>query len=698
MKRSAWRSILVVLGLGLVGLGTPAAAPATAGDPLFVFTPVPEPRQPPKPPPWGYLEGPCGLAVDAAGNFYVADHYHDAVGVFSSATKYLNTQLTPVDPLSGPCGLALDSTGRLYVDSYHRSVARFTPSLYPTTFAAPAVFGPPTTIDSAYPTGVAVDPAGDSVYVVARSYVAVYGPSGAPIEVGGEPLRLGAGSLGDGYGVAVSDFPATAGRAYVPDAADDTVKVYDPAVDVVDPVAVIDGQDIPGGGFVSLRDSAIAVDRVSGNVYVADNLQPQVAAEPEAAIYVFAPSGTYLGRLKYNVVDAEPPGLAVDNSAGETQGRVYVTSGNTELASVYAYPPGAETDVAMPATLRLAIATGGTGAGFITSKAAGIAECVTTCGAEVRAGAEVTLTATPDRGSAFAGWTGGGCRGTGPCIVTMDEATSLRAEFEALPPSPAPSSGLAGSEAQSSEVTQRRALRLSVGGKLSPRRLPRDGVAPIAVSVAWKIATTDSSAVPQLKKLRIEINRRGRFQYAGLPICPYDRIQPASTARALTACRSALVGQGSFEAEVAVAGQEAYVTGGRLLVFNGRRQGKPVLLGQVYSPRPFATSFVIVFAMDQLQRGPYGMALTASLPPALASWGNLTAIDMSLSRRYSFEGKRRSYISAGCPAPEGFPGAVFPLARTTFGFVGGETLASTLTRSCRVRSPDAGGRAPKIAD
>jgi hypothetical protein len=58
---------------------------------------------------------------------------------------------------------------------------------------------------------------------------------------------------------------------------------------------------------------------------------------------------------------------------------------------------------------------------------------------------------------------------------------------------------------------------------------------------------------------------------------------------------------------------------------------------------------------------------------------------MRLSRRYSYRGRRHSVLSAGCPAPEGFPGAVFTLARTTFGFAGGTKLVSALTRECRVR-------------
>lgn len=235
------------------------------------------------------------------------------------------------------------------------------------------------------------------------------------------------------------------------------------------------------------------------------------------------------------------------------------------------------------------------------------------------------------------------------------------------------------------EVAQRGNLRVSVAGKLSPRSLPRTGLAPIAVSVGGEVTTTDASRPPQLQGLQIEINRHSRLDYAGLPTCPYDSIQPASSSRALSACHSALVGQGSFDADIALAGQEPYPTHGRLLLFNGRSNGKTVLFGQIYSPRPFATSFVIVFSIQRLSGDTYGTALAASLPSALGSWGNLTGIRLTLSRRYDYRGTRRSYLSAGCPAPKGFGGVSFPLARTSFRFAGGPKLTSTLVRSCRVR-------------
>jgi hypothetical protein len=234
------------------------------------------------------------------------------------------------------------------------------------------------------------------------------------------------------------------------------------------------------------------------------------------------------------------------------------------------------------------------------------------------------------------------------------------------------------------EVAQHGNLRVSVSGELRPRSLPRTGSAPIAVSIGGRIATTDGSAPPQLQQLQIEINRHGRFEYGGLPVCRISQIQPASNARALSACRPALVGEGKFSGTVALPGSaEPFPMQGPLLLFNGRSHGRPVLLGHIYSAHPFTTSFVITFAIDQASHGQYGTTLTADLAKALGPKRSLTDIEMTLSRRYRYRGASRSYISAGCPAAKGFPGATFPLARTRFSFVGGIGLTSVLTRSCR---------------
>ena len=102
----------------------------------------------------------------------------------------------------------------------------------------------------------------------------------------------------------------------------------------------------PPGGFASLHDSAIAVDSATGEIYVLD---AKGAGEyPLATVYVFDATGTYKGRLKHDVIDGRPAGLAVDNSGTETQSRVYVTSGIGEASRIYAYGPGAATTTAAP--------------------------------------------------------------------------------------------------------------------------------------------------------------------------------------------------------------------------------------------------------------------------------------------------------------------------------------------------------------
>jgi hypothetical protein len=79
----------------------------------------------------------------------------------------------------------------------------------------------------------------------------------------------------------------------------------------------------------------------------------------------------------------------------------------------------------------LTVTKGGTGTGTVASSPAGIS-CGPTCSANFDSGAVVNLTATPDSGSTFAGWSGA-CSGTGACSVTMDAAKSVSANFTANP-------------------------------------------------------------------------------------------------------------------------------------------------------------------------------------------------------------------------------------------------------------------------
>ena len=244
---------------------------------------------------------------------------------------------------------------------------------------------------------------------------------------------------------------------------------------------------------------------------------------------------------------------------------------------------------------------------------------------------------------------------------------------------------LAGASLAVAEVVQHGALRVSVQGDLTPKTLPRAGMAPVAVKVGGRVSTTDGAEPPQMQKLVIEINRHGRLDGTGLPTCRAQAIRTASNGRALAACGPALVGEGTFSGTIGLPGSAPFPFEGKLLVFNAVEHGRPELLGHIYSPHPFATSFVIGFRVRSERHGDYGTVLTANLKQALGQKKNLTGIEMTLSRRYTYKGQARSYVSAGCPAPKGFPSASYSLARTSFSFAGGTTLSTVLNRSCGAR-------------
>lgn len=234
------------------------------------------------------------------------------------------------------------------------------------------------------------------------------------------------------------------------------------------------------------------------------------------------------------------------------------------------------------------------------------------------------------------------------------------------------------------EPVQKGNLRVSFTGKFSPRALPRAGSAPIAVTVGGRIATLDGAPPPQLRGIEISVNRAGRFDPEGLPSCTYAEIQPSTTAAAQAACGPAKVGEGTFAANVVIPEQSPFPSEGKIVAFNGVERGRPVILAHVYGTVPVPLSYTLVLRMTP-GRGTWGTVLAARLPEVTSDVAYITGISLTLDRRFRSAGRTRGYVSAGCPAPSGFPGAVFPLAKVAFSFEGAGTLGSTLTRSCTAR-------------
>jgi DNA-binding beta-propeller fold protein YncE len=363
----------------------------------------------------GGYEDACGLAFGPGGGLYVSDYYHDQIlGPSTIANE---------SPADGPCKLGFDSEGDLFVNNWHRDVVKYTEPFATATGAV---------IDAAQPTGLTVDQATGSLYVAHRTYLSVYA---APVTAGEAPTQtIGLGSLTEAFGVAVSEFPATAGYLYVPDAKDNTVKVFDPAGTLVD---TMDGAATPQGHFTHLTDSEVAVDNSPtspsyGHLFVLDAIGHAKSEHPEAVFDEFNAEGAYRGQIT-GFTDAEPSGIAF----GESTHNVYVTSGNSEGSAVFVYGPTS-------AARTLKVAKAGTGGGTVTSSPNGIA-CGGACAAEFDEGEKVVLNANPDANSAFAGWSVAGaepCPGLGSCTVLLSANVEVTASFEEAPaPLAAPLAG-----------------------------------------------------------------------------------------------------------------------------------------------------------------------------------------------------------------------------------------------------------------
>jgi serine/threonine-protein kinase len=238
--------------------------------------------------PFSGLNEPSGVAVDPAGNVYVADYSNSRVLKLAAGSS--TPVVLPIEGINHPHGVAVDATGILYIgdegDNQYGRVLKVEASS-----SAPIVL-PFNGLNGRV--GVAVDTAGD-LFVASGGAAAVQELAAGS----SSPSQLPFNQVADASGVAVD----TLGNIYVSD--ETPHRVWKMAAGSSGPVVL----SFPRNG----SPSAVAVD-ATGRLYVTDQQNNQVMSyEPGSTSPTVVPFTNLNG----------PDSIAVDTAGNLYVGNVY---------------------------------------------------------------------------------------------------------------------------------------------------------------------------------------------------------------------------------------------------------------------------------------------------------------------------------------------------------------------------------------
>lgn len=289
------------------------------------------------------FNAPTALALDATGNIYVADYGNNLIrkisttGIISTVAGNgsqgsLNGKGT-ASSFNGPTGLAVDAAGDIFVaDNNNNEIREISAAGLVTTVAGSDSIGAVDGIGSAAyffgPTGIAIDASGNLLVTDAgNNLVRKVTPAGTVSTIAGNGTpgstdgALLSASFNNPTGIAIS----TSGNIYIADMLNSTIREINIGISLVstlagglDTTASINGTGTAASFYFP---NSLAVD-ASGNVYVSENINNVIRKiTPGGVVTTFAGSGK-AGQADSTGVKASfngPTGLAVDAA-----GNVYV--------------------------------------------------------------------------------------------------------------------------------------------------------------------------------------------------------------------------------------------------------------------------------------------------------------------------------------------------------------------------------------
>lgn len=192
-------------------------------------------------------------------------------------------------------------------------------------------------------------------------------------------------------------------------------------------------QQVPASGSAGTGSGTVLLNGTEDQITATESFDSLSSSATASHIHGPAAAGANAAVIfSFDGVPASTSGLVPDQSFALTAAQVADLKAGLHYFNIHTGSfPGGEIRGQIAAIPLLTVNTGGSGSSgaTVTSSPAGIA-CGGDCTKAYDSGTTVTLTAgAASAGSFFAGWTGGGCAGTGTCVVAPTSDTTVTAVY-----------------------------------------------------------------------------------------------------------------------------------------------------------------------------------------------------------------------------------------------------------------------------
>jgi hypothetical protein len=190
-------------------------------------------------------------------------------------------------------------------------------------------------------------------------------------------------------------------------------------------------------------------------------------------------------------------------------------------------------------------------------------------------------------------------------------------------------------------------LVVTFGGSTSPKQLPKNTYAPVTANVFGKVTTSDGTHPSAFREAVVDFDKDVKVNVKGLPVCKAGQLEARDTKAALQVCGSTELGTGTAHAEIAFPEQKPIVVPSPLKVFNGgEKGGKITLLIHTFITVPAPTAIVTTVT---IQRKGSGLHTIAKIPVIAGGSGSALDFSFKLGKKFTYKGKKTSYLEAKCP-------------------------------------------------